>query len=450
MLKRLILALALFLLPASAHAVLDDVHQWSTTAASNTDVGGVNTAEGWSPSTVNNAIREMMAEIRRGVANKGTDISSVGGAPAICATGTSIYVDITGTTTITSFGAANAGCWRILQFDGALTLTHNATSLIIPGGANITTAAGDVLGVISEGSGNWRVIFYSRVPYLAAANTFTAAQTISSTAAGELLTITSTDAGAGNGPSVNLYRNSASPAASDELGQIDFNGEDSVGNTQPYGAIDVTLLDATSTSEDGKIRILPTVAGSQVEGLIVSNGVIAGTSAATFKGNGTLNAEAGLYVNGHGTVAQVVRDTEAVYTTLGTILPIDDTIPQNTEGDEVMTVAITPTNASSTLLIDVHANIGAGGAGDEVACAVFVDTTADAIAAAQTFGQNTGTMMALDFNHTLSAGSTTARTYKVRCGGAAAADSFLNGTTASRMFGGVAISSITVTEILPQ
>lgn len=39
------------------------------------------------------------------------------------------YVSITGTTTITSFGTAAAGIWRIVRFTGALTLTHNATSL---------------------------------------------------------------------------------------------------------------------------------------------------------------------------------------------------------------------------------------------------------------------------------------------------------------------------------
>ncbi len=66
------------------------------------------------------------------------------------------YVKVTGTTTITGFGTVQAGTRRFLRFTGALTLTHNATSLILPGGANITTAAGDVAVFVSEGSGNWR------------------------------------------------------------------------------------------------------------------------------------------------------------------------------------------------------------------------------------------------------------------------------------------------------
>lgn len=73
---------------------------------------------------------------------------------------TSNYVIITGTTTITSLGTVAQGAERLLRFTGSLTLTHNATSLILPNGANITTAAGDFARFISEGSGNWRLSEY--------------------------------------------------------------------------------------------------------------------------------------------------------------------------------------------------------------------------------------------------------------------------------------------------
>jgi hypothetical protein len=66
-------------------------------------------------------------------------------------------VRITGTTTITSFGTIASGVTRQLRFAAALTLTHNATSLILPGGANIITAAGDTATAVSLGSGNWVV-----------------------------------------------------------------------------------------------------------------------------------------------------------------------------------------------------------------------------------------------------------------------------------------------------
>lgn len=69
------------------------------------------------------------------------------------------YIHITGTTTITSLGTAvAAGIRRTLIFDGALTLTHNATSLICPGATNIVTIAGTVIEVVSETTANWRVV----------------------------------------------------------------------------------------------------------------------------------------------------------------------------------------------------------------------------------------------------------------------------------------------------
>lgn len=71
-------------------------------------------------------------------------------------------VNVTGTTTITSFGTAPSGVKRWVTFSGILTLTHNATSLILKGGANITTAAGDTATFVSEGSGNWRCLSYDK------------------------------------------------------------------------------------------------------------------------------------------------------------------------------------------------------------------------------------------------------------------------------------------------
>ena len=71
-------------------------------------------------------------------------------------------ISITGNTTITAFDTIASGAHRNLIFVGALTLTHNGTSLILPGAANITTVAGDVAQFVSLGSGNWRCVGYMR------------------------------------------------------------------------------------------------------------------------------------------------------------------------------------------------------------------------------------------------------------------------------------------------
>jgi hypothetical protein len=69
---------------------------------------------------------------------------------------------ITGTTTINSFGAALGGTRRNVRFEGVLTLTYNATSMILPGGTSIITAANDTLEAQCISSGNWRVVWYQR------------------------------------------------------------------------------------------------------------------------------------------------------------------------------------------------------------------------------------------------------------------------------------------------
>jgi len=66
-----------------------------------------------------------------------------------------VVMDITGTNTITSFGNVTAGVTRLVRFTGATTITYNATSMILPGARNLTTAAGDRATFVSLGSGNW-------------------------------------------------------------------------------------------------------------------------------------------------------------------------------------------------------------------------------------------------------------------------------------------------------
>jgi hypothetical protein len=82
-------------------------------------------------------------------------------------------VNVTGTTTITSFGTANAGAVRIVNFSGVLTLTFNATSLILPGSSDITTVAGDVAIFESLGSGNWQCVSYTKRNIIPGAAGFT-------------------------------------------------------------------------------------------------------------------------------------------------------------------------------------------------------------------------------------------------------------------------------------
>ena len=67
------------------------------------------------------------------------------------------------------------------------------------------------------------------------------------------LTLTSTDAGATENPTLDLYRNSASPANSDVLGHILFSGETSTGSKVQYAEIESRIVDVTNGSEDGRL-----------------------------------------------------------------------------------------------------------------------------------------------------------------------------------------------------
>lgn len=87
-----------------------------------------------------------------------TDVASA--ATTNIGAATSNNVRITGTTTITSFGTADAGITRFVRFAAALTLTYNGTSLILPGGQNILTVADDTAEFLSLGTGNWVCLSY--------------------------------------------------------------------------------------------------------------------------------------------------------------------------------------------------------------------------------------------------------------------------------------------------
>lgn len=97
--------------------------------------------------------------------SKGADVAS---AAALALGNDGNYFDITGTTAITSIATKGSGTVIMLHFDAALTLTHHATDLILPGGTNITTAAGDEAMFVEYASGDWRCLCYTKAASIAA------------------------------------------------------------------------------------------------------------------------------------------------------------------------------------------------------------------------------------------------------------------------------------------
>jgi hypothetical protein len=187
----------------------------------------------------------------------------------------------------------------------------------------------------------------------------------------------------------------------------------------------------------------PTLAGTQV------GAVYAKTSALYFEDSAGVEIQittgTGMSIPPGG-VVQVVNSLYGAVATGSTAIPFDDTVPQNTEGTEFMSLAITPTGATNKLKIDV---VFMGGL---TLCyngsiAIFQDTTAGAKAAF--FMPNVGyqSMFNASFTHFMEAGTVGATTFKVRAGLSSATEMTFNGVAGARYLGGALASSITITEI---
>jgi hypothetical protein len=253
-----------------------------------------------------------------GVVNtvKGADIASATTTDIGAATGN--YVVITGTTTITGLGTATAGITRTVRFAGALTLTHNGTSLILPGAANIITAAGDVAEFVSEGSGNWRCLVYTR------------------------------------------------------------------GTAQPVTGIQQAP----------------------------------------------------------------VRNTATSYTSHAPTIPVDDTIPQNTEGTEILTATITPRLTTSRLYVEGVVPIASDNTAlRNLTVAIFRDSEANATRAYVVNVPVGAQLAVIPFKFSVPSTATTATTFRVRAGANAGAV-YINGTASGRLLGGAQAAEILITEIL--
>ena len=132
------------------------------------------------------------------------------------------------------------------------------------------------------------------------------------------VTIISTDTGSSAAPEFKLYRNSASPANADYLGQIKFAGESDTGVERNYAKITGKISDASNGTEDGIIEIAHIKAGSQnisarfkSTELMLMNGTklsVDGTS--TFTGNILANSDSTVDIGTNSTrFANVYADT---------------------------------------------------------------------------------------------------------------------------------------------
>lgn len=145
-------------------------------------------------------------------------------------------------------------------------------------------------------------------------------------------------------------------------------------------------------------------------------------------------------------VQRVSTETGAVATGT-TVLPFDDSIPQNGEGDQYMTLSITPKSTTSILKIEVSINLANSNAGNnEIGVALFQDSTAGALAAVCQASTSAGVVQNIKLVHIMTSGTVSSTAFKIRAGGGAAGTTTFNGSAGGRIFGGVMASSISITE----
>jgi len=182
-----------------------------------------------------------------------TDLSSVSGSDNTLASAKAIksYVD-----------SQAAGITGVTAGDGLTGGGSSGTvTLNVVGGTGITANANDIA-------------IDNTVATLTGTQTLTnktlTSPTISSPAiTGDIsgtgnLILTSTDAGSSAAPEFELYRNSASPADADYLGQVKFTGESDDGSKEVYAKVTGKIDDASSGTEDGLIEFAHRKAGSNV------------------------------------------------------------------------------------------------------------------------------------------------------------------------------------------
>lgn len=131
------------------------LYEWSTTESSNLPVGStvISTNLDDNLRMIQKVVRDLSAPTTLAASAGSTDLGSKD----------ETFITLTGTAvTITGFGTVAAGIYKWVVFNAAHILTHNATSLILPAGANITAASGDVGMFVSLGSGNWRCAHYTK------------------------------------------------------------------------------------------------------------------------------------------------------------------------------------------------------------------------------------------------------------------------------------------------
>jgi hypothetical protein len=137
------------------------------------------------------------------------------------------------------------------------------------------------------------------------------------------------------------------------------------------------------------------------------------------------------------------------YTTnadLTTVIPYDDTIPQNTEGTQILSLSFAAKSTTNRVRGRFRGFVSSATSARNVIAAVFSSASASAIAATITSTPGADQPTTIDFEFEYVPASTSSLTYTVRLGPQAGTVR-MNGNSAGRLMGGVSSATLILEEI---
>jgi hypothetical protein len=190
--------------------------------------------------------------------------------------------------------APQAGAKHQVIFDGILTLTHNASTLVLPGATNATTAVGDVWEFIADtttkiigtpvSSSKLPAVDGSaltNMPQLTTQNSYSVDQTIA-----EATT-----------PVLNIINTTAPGVATNTAGWISFYGVNSASVQKTFAQIWTYMPTVTAAAENGWLIFSTILAGTFDWRVAIGGGLFSQFATSGDKGVDTVNVKS-YYVDG--------------------------------------------------------------------------------------------------------------------------------------------------------
>ena len=150
---------------------------------------------------------------------------------------------------------------------------------------------------------------------------------------------------------------------------------------------------------------------------------------------------------GGGKVLQVVKSLVTTKASTSSSIPQDNTIPQNTEGTEFTTLAITPQASDSTLFIDFLVHGSLSNNNTNLTVCLFKDSAAYALQVSNNFCGTNTEMFPLMLKFAETSGTTSSVTYKIRFGLNGGGTVYLNSDQSSDVYSTAQSSVFMITEV---